>query len=195
MTKKKAAFVDRDGVINDLVFNPQTKVYEAPQDPARLTIIPGVLDGLKLLAKAGYELFVVSNQPDYAKGKATMETLQTIASDIDMKLLAGGVKVRQYFYCYHHPEGIVKDLTGPCECRKPSPYFLLKAAKEYDLSLSDSWMIGDLDTDIECGQSAGCKTTLLLNEQSKEKRGRSKPDWVALTLLDAARYITQAKEK
>lgn len=187
-----AAFIDRDGVINDLIFNPKTGENESPHYLKDLKLIPSAIDGLKMLQKAGFQLFVVSNQPSYAKGKTTLEEIKAIGDEVRKTLEKAGVNVREFFYCYHHPQGIVPEYSGECDCRKPKPYFLVKAAEQFSLDLRKSWMVGDQDTDVQCGQNAGCKTVLLTNPDSAAKRGKSKPTLTAADLKMAAEMIMAA---
>jgi D-glycero-D-manno-heptose 1,7-bisphosphate phosphatase len=88
----------------------------------------------------------------------------------------------------------VAEFTKNCECRKPKPGALLEAAKKYEIDLRNSWMIGDQDSDVQCGQAAGCQTILIQNPHSKEKRGKSAPTFTAATLMDAAKVLENLKE-
>jgi D-glycero-D-manno-heptose 1,7-bisphosphate phosphatase len=151
----RAVFLDRDGVINRNVLNPATGAWEAPKQASDFVLLPGVIDAMKRLGEAGFLLFLVSNQPDYAKGKATLEALAEVHGELLRALDEAGITFSAFYYCHHHPEGVVKGYCGPCPCRKPSPYFLLEAAKKFRLALERSWMVGDRETDVECGQRAG----------------------------------------
>jgi D-glycero-D-manno-heptose 1,7-bisphosphate phosphatase len=150
---KRAVFLDRDGVLNRNVWNPETSAYESPLTPEQFELLPNVIPALRLLRDAGYLLFIVSNQPNYAKGKATMDTLVAIHSKLETVLVKAGVSLDACYYCFHHPS-----FTGPCICRKPLPYFLFSARDTFDVDLACSWMIGDRATDIECGRVAGTRT-------------------------------------
>lgn len=186
---KKAIFLDRDGVINELVLNPITGEYEPPHSPERLTLFPWVIKCLLTLQGLGFEIFVVSNQPDYAKGKATLEALHEVHAKLNRILSSEGINIRQYYYCLHHPHGVVPDYSFSCDCRKPGDLFLRKAAGEYDIDLGSSWMVGDRDSDIECGKSAGTKTILIEYLTSASYRGSSNPDFTAKNLKDALKII------
>lgn len=187
----KAVFLDRDGVINRLVFNPDTGQYESPHHVRDLVVNPRVYQSLKSLMKENFLLFLVSNQPSYAKGKTTLENIREIHGELHKQLAGNGILFAEYYYCYHHPEGIVPEYSGTCDCRKPSPYFLLKAREKYQLDFNQSWMVGDQDTDIMCGQRCGVKTILVENEHSTSKRGRSQPDFTVPDLDEAVRTITK----
>jgi len=153
-----AVFLDRDGVLNRNVFNPATGEYESPGRPEEFELVPGILPSLRSLRDAGYQLFLVSNQPNYAKGKSRIEDLHAVHDLLAQELDQAGIHFAQFYYCFHHPHGIVPSHSGPCQCRKPSPYFIRKAESEFGVSLQHSWMVGDRATDIEFGQSAGVRT-------------------------------------
>ncbi len=185
----KAVFFDRDGVLNRLVFNPATGSFESPHTPDDWALMPGVLDALKRLRQAGFELFLVTNQPSYAKGKTTLENIKAIHARLHAQLTEAGIMFSAYYYCYHHPDGIVPDYSGPCECRKPSPYFLKQAQKAFGLDMAASWMIGDQDTDIACGQAAGVRTIQIKNPDSLARRGMQVPDFAADHMADAVDIV------
>lgn len=186
---KPAVFLDRDGVINELVLNQNTGEYEPPHSPEDLVLAPEAIPVLRELQDAEFDLFLVSNQPDYAKGKITLEQIRAVHNRLDTILKSEGIRFREYYYCYHHPNGIVPEYSFACECRKPKPYFLLKAAGDYGIDLAHSWIIGDRDTDIQCGKAAGTKTILILEPHSAAYRGSVHPDYQALTIHEAAGII------
>jgi D-glycero-D-manno-heptose 1,7-bisphosphate phosphatase len=188
---KPAVFLDRDGVINELVLNPGTGEYEPPHSPEDLVLVHDAIRSLLDLQDAGFDLFLVSNQPDYAKGKTTLELIRSVHDRFDAILKSEGIRFREYYYCYHHPNGIVPEYSFTCECRKPKPYFLLKATGDYGIDLAHSWMIGDRDTDIQCGKSAGVRTILILEPHSAGYRGSTGPDYQAVNIEDAARIILE----
>jgi D-glycero-D-manno-heptose 1,7-bisphosphate phosphatase len=185
----KAVFLDRDGVLNDLVFNSVTREYEPPHTPEELVLYPGVIESLRVLLNTGFDLFLVSNQPDYAKGKTNLENIRAVHEKLDRSLKSAGILFKEYYYCLHHPKGIVPEYTSDCQCRKPKPYFLLKAATDYGIDLKNSWMVGDRDTDIECGKSAGLRTILVKNIQSSAYQGSSRPEFFAANLKIAVQII------
>jgi len=194
----KGIFLDRDGVINKLVHNPDTGEYESPHYEKDLELCPGVLPALKRLKEEGYLLFLVSNQPSYAKGKTSLENIKAIHQRFHGFVYDYGVEFTEYFYCYHHPRGIVPEYTCYCKCRKPEPYFLLKAKEDHGLDMDSSWLIGDRDSDIFCGQSAGVRTILINGKYSEQKTGESHPDFIAYSLEEAVTIIQEkqtVKEK
>lgn len=186
---KKAVFLDRDGVLNKLVLNPVTGEYEPPHTPEDLHIFPDVIESLFRMKNAGFLLFLVSNQPDYAKGKMTWNSLHAVHDRLDAILISNGIQFQDYYYCYHHPEGIIPEYSFVCACRKPKPRFLLKAAQDYHVELQRSWMIGDRDSDIECGKAAGTRTILIEEPHSYKSRSSSSPDYKATNLKDATEII------
>jgi len=186
---RKAIFLDRDGVINELILNPVTNEYEPPHKVEDVRIYPYTAECLRELQYAGYDLFLVSNQPDYAKGKVSLESLMMIHNKLISIFTAERITFRDFYYCYHHPNGIVKEYSFVCECRKPEPYFLFKAEKDYSINLAESWMIGDRDADILCGQAAGVKTILINEPNSAMHRGDSLPDFIVNNLFEATKLI------
>jgi D-glycero-D-manno-heptose 1,7-bisphosphate phosphatase len=187
---KRAIFIDRDGVLNELALNPKNGEHESPHNPADLRMLPGVADAALKLERAGFALFIVSNQPSYAKGKTSLEKIRAIAQGVEAHLHAAGVTIARAYYCFHHPDGIVPEYSGPCECRKPKPKFLFDARDEFGIDLAQSWMIGDQDTDIECGRRAGCHTVGIDNPLSAHRRrGSAQPTLTARDLPDAVEKI------
>ncbi len=185
----EAVFLDRDGVLNELVLNPTTGEYEPPHRIEDMKLFPFVFECLQKLQDSGYALFLVSNQPDYAKGKTTLEALKKVHKKFDQLLTSHGVHFRKYYYCYHHPNGITHGYSSECVCRKPKPFFLFKAEEVYNVELGNSWMIGDRDTDIECGKAGGTKTILIEEPLSADKHMKSQPDYKTKNLKDAVNII------
>jgi D-glycero-D-manno-heptose 1,7-bisphosphate phosphatase len=185
----EAVFLDRDGVLNELVLNPATGEYEPPHHIEDMKLYPYVIECLGKIQNAGFDLFLISNQPDYAKGKTTLEALEKVHKKFDQLLTSQGIYFRKYYYCYHHPLGVIPEYSYECKCRKPKPFFLFKAKEDYDIELGNSWMIGDCDTDIECGKAGGMKTILIEESLSVNKRGNSLPDYKVKNLRDAVEII------
>lgn len=187
MGARRGVFLDRDGVINQNIFNPASGEYEAPLTAADFIMAAGALEALRRLQSAGFLLFVASNQPNYAKGKASLEELVAIDTRMCREVAAAGIALVGVYYCLHHPEGIVAEYSGPCACRKPSPYFLLRAMREFGLNAAESWMIGDREADVTCGRAAGVRTIFI--DQRRSGHGGNKADWIAPDLAGAAEYI------
>jgi D-glycero-D-manno-heptose 1,7-bisphosphate phosphatase len=140
---RPALFLDRDGVLNELVWYGDTREWESPRVPEDLRLLPGAAEAAAALVAAGWPLFLVSNQPSFAKGKTTLEALKAVHVRLQEELARAGGFLEEAYYCYHHPQGKVPGYAGPCPCRKPSPHFLLEAARAHRLDLGRSWMVGD----------------------------------------------------
>jgi len=190
MGARRAVFLDRDGVINRNALNPATGEYEAPLTAEDFEILPRVREALLQLRDAGFLLFMVSNQPNYAKGKSSLAEHYAIDAELRRELTAIGVEFAASYYCLHHPDGSVAGFSGLCACRKPSPYFLLRARRQFGLNFQQSWMVGDRATDIECGRAAGTRTILI--DPSGRGDGQAAPDWIAPDLAAAAEMICGA---
>ena len=195
---RQGIFFDRDGILNALIYYADTDEWESPRGPQDFKIIPGALDVLRELQQKGWLLFLVSNQPSYAKGKTSLENLQAVHQELESMLTAAQVSLAGVYYCHHHPHGIVPEYTGLCDCRKPGIGSLLKAKAAYDLDLSACWFVGDQDTDVECGQRAGCHTIQVEYAPSQNKRGHSQPDYrcadlsaITAIIKDPAQISTQ----
>src|ERR1700734_927785 len=142
----RAVFLDRDGVINQ---KPIEGEYVTRWEDFH--ILPGVVEGVALLNRAGFSVIVVTNQRYVAKGLLTIADLEKIHERMTDDLARAGAKIDATFYCPH-------EMEPSCDCRKPAPGMLLSAARSLGLELAASWMIGDSDIDIEAGKNAGCKT-------------------------------------
>lgn len=190
---KRAVFLDRDGVLNELALNPKNNEFESPHEPAHVSMLPGAAAAAKRLQDAGFSLFIVSNQPSFAKGKTSLENTHAIAQRVEASLRAAGATIVRAYYCYHHPDGTVPPYAGACRCRKPKPQFLFDARDEFGIDLARSWMVGDQDSDIECGRRAGCRTAAVNNPLSAHRRpGKEIPTLLAADLADAAGRIIAA---
>ena len=190
---KKAAFLDRDGVLNEIVYNEDTEQLDSPLKPDELMIIKGVKEAVQDLKEAGYYVFVITNQPAAAKGKAKLGTLFDI--NARLKELIPGID--DVFVCFHHPKGSSfskeKELIGVCDCRKPKTGLIEQARLKYAIDMEASFMAGDSFTDVECALAAGLKAVFIGDfkcdacARLKEK----KPDLVAPDLKAAVRPLTQ----
>jgi len=189
----KALFLDRDGVLNQNVFYQDTGAHESPRTVADFSLLPDAISSLLQLQAAGYKLFLVSNQPNVAKGKSQLQELVEIQAKLKSALDQAGISFAAFYYCYHHPDSTVPIYGGVCECRKPSPNFLKRAEAEYSIDLTVSWMVGDRISDIECGKRAGVRTVLVGLQQlpTSELQPGSSPDAIAADLGEATRYILQ----
>ncbi len=191
----QSVFLDRDGVLTRLIHNPESEAYEAPHFVHDLELMDDVISSLDKLKKMNLKLFLISNQPDYAKGKATLVDIKKIENKFKSALEENDVGLDEYYYCYHHPDGIVPEYSQKCDCRKPGLQFLEKAKDKYNLDLKKAWFIGDRDTDIFCGTKAGVRTILVNNPLSKDNRGNSIPDFEVQNIKEAIKIIEFEKKK
>lgn len=154
---QKAVFLDRDGTINKYVgFLRSINDFE---------LLEGVADAIKIMNSLGYLVIVATNQPVIARGEVTVKELLEIHCKMETLLGLEGAYLDAVYYCPHHPhkgyEGEIAELKTECCCRKPKPGMLLNAAKDFNIDLGCSWMVGDGDIDVRAGIAAGCKTVLL----------------------------------
>ena len=164
----KAIFLDRDGVINE----DTGYVYKIENFNA----INGVFDALRKLQNF-YKLFVVTNQSGIGKGYYTEEDYQKVTVYMISLFEKERIKIERVYHCPHHPD-------ESCECRKPKTKFIKEAAKDFDLDLKNSWVIGDKISDTDMGEAVGCKTILIDSQYVKDvQRDKVK------NLLEAADYI------
>lgn len=169
--KQKAVFLDRDGTIN----KPNGFVTKTDQ----FELVEGAAEAIKKINKSGYLAIVVTNQPVIARGDATFEELQEIHNKMETELGKDGAFIDGLYFCPHHTDkgfpGERPEYKCNCDCRKPNPGLILKAAKDFNIDISQSYMIGDGKNDIEAGNNAGCKESILVSE--------------SLSLLDAVTKI------
>ena len=160
INKQKAIFLDRDGTINKLVGHLK-KIED-------FELLPNVCDAIKLINKSGYLAIIVTNQPVIARGDVTIEQLEEIHNKMETLLGKEGAYIDGIYFCPHHPdkgfEGEIPELKIVCDCRKPKPGLLLKAANDFNIDLSQSWFIGDGKNDIKAGLDAGCHTAFIGND-------------------------------
>ena len=180
---KRALFLDRDGILDELVFYPSHGEWESPRRVEDVQMIDGVREPLQRLSDAGWLLFIVTNQPSFAKGKTSLENLHAVHEHIVQSL---GVPIARSYQCFHQA-------SDQCGCRKPSPFFLHEAAREFDVDLWRSWMVGDQDSDLACGRAAGCKVALLEHPRSAHKRGTIEPDVVVRDLAELVDVILSSR--
>jgi D-glycero-D-manno-heptose 1,7-bisphosphate phosphatase len=188
--RRRAAFLDRDGVLNQSVRDSESGLPESPLDPGDVRLLPGAAEAARALAAEGYSLVCVSNQPAAAKGKVTVQELLAVHEQVLALLAAEGVRLDAWRLCPHHPDGVVEELSGPCACRKPAPGMLLDAAAALALDLGASWMLGDTDADVSAGLAAGCRSGLIEYSGSAHKRaGCAHSNLLALDLSDAVAQL------
>ena len=161
MPSTRAAFLDRDGVINSLIYHKESGVIDSPANIAQFRILPRVPRAIRLLNDLGLRVVIVSNQPGIAKGRFAASMLREFDRKLQAALKTTRARVDAIYYCLHHPDAVVKTLRKRCACRKPGIGMLTQAASDLGLSLPDSYMVGDGLTDIEAGTRAGCSTVFV----------------------------------
>lgn len=184
--KQKAIFLDRDGTINEYVG------FLRKEEDFRL--IPGVSEAIKKINNSGYLAIVVTNQPVIARGEVTEEELEEIHKKMETLLGLDGAYIDDIYYCPHHPdkgfEGEIPELKIECDCRKPKTGMLEKAAREHNINLSSSIMIGDSTLDIKMAENAGMQSVLLKTGQKGEDgKYDVSPTLIAEDLNDAINKI------
>lgn len=189
----RAVFLDRDGVINELIYYQEQGIIDSPFTVEQFKLLPGAGEAINKLHDMGYKVILISNQPGIAKGHMSQETFDQIRKIMTEELGKSQAFFDGEYYCLHHPEAKVERLKTNCECRKPRPGLLLKASAEMDIDLSRSWMVGDGLTDVKAGNSAGVKTILLGRMKCElchlmDDEG-ARPDIIAADLKEAAQYI------
>ena len=170
--KNKAVFLDRDGVLNKAILI-NNKPY-SPSSIEEMELLPGVVDGIKVLKNFGFKLIVVTNQPDVARGKTKIEIVYKLNDFIFHKLQLDEIKC-----CFH-------DNSEKCKCRKPKPGMIFEAANQWNIDLSISFLIGDRWRDIEAAKNAGL-TSILIDYKYDEKKADA--DFECSNFKQAVNYI------
>ena len=170
----RAAFLDRDGVINRKA--PEGQYVTRWEE---MHFLPNAASAIALLKRAGFRVIVVSNQRCVAKGLVAPRDLESMHQRMCDHLARAGAAIDAVYYCPH-------EVQPPCACRKPKPGLLLEASRAHDIDLTASWMIGDSDTDVQAGRNAGCRTALLANP---DRTGAGAADVVAPSLLEAVHQL------
>jgi D-glycero-D-manno-heptose 1,7-bisphosphate phosphatase len=165
---QKAVFLDRDGT---LIHDPGYINH-----PSQVKLLPGVGPSLAQLNKMGYRLVIVTNQSGVARGLVTEQGLGEIHHQLKILLADEGVDISAIYYCPFHPDGTIEHYKRESDLRKPAPGMLLKAAKELNIDLSHSWMIGDSYRDTTAGSRAGCQTILLDTPGRTQERQPNDPE-------------------
>jgi D-glycero-D-manno-heptose 1,7-bisphosphate phosphatase len=196
---KKAVFLDRDGVVNELIYYPEQEIIDSPFTPNQFKLFPDTGKAIRLLRESGYLAVLVSNQPGIAKGYLTEASFERIREKMRGDLANSGSMLDGEYYCLHHPQAVAEKYRVVCDCRKPRPGLLLKAASDLEIDLKQSWMIGDNLSDIKAGREAGCRTVLLGKMKCEMCRlmdeQQVRPDKISFGLMEASQYITGTMER
>jgi histidinol-phosphate phosphatase family protein len=171
---RRVAFLDRDGTLN-----PRPPEHDYVRRPDEFSWLPGAAEGVARLARAGFALAVVSNQRGIARGLVSAAVLEDIEERIQQELSVHGCRIDAFRYCPHESD-------AGCACRKPAPGMLLELARELDLDLERSWMIGDSEDDVLAGLAAGCRSARITTSGAG-----SRADVVAGSLYEASELIAR----
>lgn len=180
---QKAIFLDKDGtLVTDIPYNVNTSVVRLEK---------GVLEGLTALQTSGYLLVIISNQPGISMGLFSQNESEYLINYMRDLFAKYGISITGFYYCPHKPVKKDEEEKPNCTCRKPEPGLIIKAAKELNINLNESWMIGDILNDVEAGSRAGCRTILINNgnETEWEMNLVRMPDYLAGDFQDASEYI------
>jgi D-glycero-D-manno-heptose 1,7-bisphosphate phosphatase len=193
---RRAIFLDRDGVINSMVYNPEFGLVDSPANPGEFQLIHGTPEAIHRINDLGLLAVLISNQPGIAKGKFSVALLEAMTEKMRFELAQQAARLDAVYYCFHHPEGVVPEYRRACECRKPRPGMLLQAAADLDIDLQNSYFIGDGITDIQAGQAAGVATVLIYPSLrcylcEELNRRQVKPDYIVKNLSEAVDLIEE----
>jgi D,D-heptose 1,7-bisphosphate phosphatase len=193
--RRRAVFLDRDGVINRYFYNAEFGTVDSPANPDQFELLPGAGEAIALLNRMRVPVIAISNQPGIAHGKFSPPLLDAITEKMRAQLAEAGARLDGVLYCRHHPEGVVDQYRTECECRVPKTGLLQRAATERNLNLKESFLVGDSVEDILAGRAAGL-TTFLISPNGTAIREEfsmrgALPDCVASNLKEAAAMITE----
>ena len=186
----RAVFLDRDGVITQ---DPPHYAHRLDQ----LKLIPGSLEAIKLLNENEFKVIVVSNQSGVAKGYFQEEDVRIFNRALGEQLKKKESYIDAIYYCPHHSEAKIEEYRIDCDCRKPKPGMLLKAALKINIDLKKSFMIGDQWSDISAGYEAGCKTILVLTGHGNEQlsKNKSEANFISENLYAGVKNIVLNNQK
>jgi len=168
---RRGVILDRDGTLVDVVRDEETGLITTAFHPSQLRLLPGVVDGLQALAKAGFVLTIATNQPGPAKGHFSRDAVRKTNDALVAMLADQGVTIAKVVVCMHHPEGGPGGdtaLVGPCECRKPKPGMFVEILEALSLDAASSWAIGDTTSDVQAARAAKTKAALLFDTRRCE---------------------------
>lgn len=193
----RAIFLDRDGVINPMVYNAEYGLVDSPANPDEFELLPNAAALVSAINRLGLLAVVVSNQPGIAKGKYTRAILDATTDKMRRELAAAGAHLDGVYYCLHHPEAVVEEFRVRCNCRKPKPGLLQQAARELSIDLAQSYMIGDGITDVLAGQAAGARTIFVNSKRcyvcEELTRLKATPDYLVANPAEAVKVIQHAE--
>jgi D-glycero-D-manno-heptose 1,7-bisphosphate phosphatase len=185
--KNRAIFIDRDGTLNEDV----GYITEISQ----FRLFDFAAESIKLINDAGWYAVIITNQAGIARGDYTEEFLVQIHAQMETSLLRRGARLDAIYYCPHHPDFGVPPYRQDCNCRKPKPGLIEKAAKDHSLDLRECYVIGDRSRDVETGYAVGARSVMVMTGYGREEYSNQhatwtrQPDYVCENVLDAVRWI------
>lgn len=190
LRSRPAVFLDRDGTINEDVGYLSALEH--------LTIYPWAIDAIRLLNRAGYLVVVVTNQGGIGRGVIAPDFVPQLHHELARRLAIGGATIDGWYYCPHHPEALVESLRAECRCRKPATGLAIDAARDLDIDLSRSWVVGDKWSDVQLGQRVGGRAILVRTgwgvlEESTRPEGQT-VDAICDTLAGAVAHVLHAND-
>ena len=189
----KAVLLDRDGVINPLVYHQDAGVIDSPFTKSQFQVLSDVPQAVRRFNDLGLAVAIVSNQPGIAKGYLTHELLEFFNHTIHSEVQRAGGRIEDIHYCLHHPDALVPELKQNCQCRKPKTGLLERAARKLNVELSDCYMIGDGIPDLVAGVTAGCRTVFIGRWKCEicqfTEDPHIRPAFIARNLLEASTKI------
>ena len=191
--------MDRDGVINEIVFHQEMGIIETPFTVKQFRLRPGVAKAIRQINRLGFKTIVVSNQPGLAMRHFSRKILSDITNRMIQQLRKEKARIDAVFYCPHHPSKGTGALRRRCTCRKPKAGLLFQAARQLNINLKKSYMVGDSIFDIQAGRRAGCKTLLLGHLKCDlchlmARRG-IEPHYLVKNLSHAAGHIRRLEQR
>lgn len=195
---RQAVFIDRDGTLNEMVYDETHGVLDSPRRPEQVRAVRGAALFLGELKALGFLRVVVTNQPGIAKGTLSEADLAAVNTTLaDILQPDGWDELR---YCPHHEKGARREYALICDCRKPLPGLLIQAAKDLQIDLARSWMVGDGLTDVQAGRAAGCRTILVTRLKIEQvelffRLENGRPDFIAADLGQALEIIRREMTK
>jgi len=187
--KQRAVFMDRDGTISEEI--------GYVNHPARYRVFPYASEAVRLLNQSNYLAILVTNQAGVARGYFTEDVIKAVHARLEKELEEDGAHLDAIFYCTHHPSIGEHPYRFNCDCRKPKPGLVTRAAEQFDIDLTESWMIGDRYSDLELARNAGLRAAFVLSGYGlgewEYQRGvwKTEPDLVAKDLLEAVQLIVK----
>ena len=194
----KAVFLDRDGIINEMVYSEEHGYVDTPSRTQQFKLINGVTKAIRIARALDYKIIIISNQPGIAKGYYDKATFGMMRKKMHKVLRKSHASVDDEFYCFHHPNAKIATYKKKCSCRKPSTGLIKKAIRIHNVDLKKSYFIGDGLVDMEAAKKANCRSIFVGNVNSTItalfKKKDIEPEYIARNLLDAM-YFIRDKER